>query len=358
MSGYLTNVYATEENDSPSQQDLRALPDSELFWREHIGMAVTASGKDFTLVGVAGSEEFSIPMQAKEVGTEYAFYISIENKSQQMCLGVMTVLSDFIRHFNPSVLMPMCSPGKSGAAHGTAEDLWIQAKQLVRHLKENQQLDFQNDWKLITVFFSNTNQCHLCPSAKEVPRAFVNLVDLSEALAISHQYQETGFSPAPELCNCSEEVTKLSKAVMQWSYQETWQDLLASSKFNKHESFTVVFQPFFFEIDRPWERSSPQDPSMLALGIWNSMMKPVGHKDEIFDGTERRTMKCPSQESPYLFTYRNSNYQAQRLKHTGRLQVTEGTEFNCPDKDPSDTVPTTDVNSLPKEEATEALQIA
>lgn len=33
--------------------------------------------------------------------------------------------------------------------------------------------------------------------------------------------------------------------------QETWQDLLASSKFNKHESFTVVFQPFFYEVDPP-----------------------------------------------------------------------------------------------------------
>lgn len=33
-----------------------------------------------------------------------------------------------------------------------------------------QQLDFQNDWKLITVFFSNTSQCHLCPSAQQVNR--------------------------------------------------------------------------------------------------------------------------------------------------------------------------------------------
>lgn len=31
-----------------------------------------------------------------------------------------------------------------------------------------QQLDFEKDWKLITVFFSNAGQCHLCPSAEEV----------------------------------------------------------------------------------------------------------------------------------------------------------------------------------------------
>ncbi|XP_040586851.1 phospholipase B1, membrane-associated isoform X2 [Mesocricetus auratus] len=287
---------------------------------------------------------------------------SIKNEPQHVCMEAMTVLSDIIRHFNPSVLMPTCSPGKSDAAHTTVEDLWTQAKELVRHLKEKPQLDFENDWKLITVFFSNTSQCHLCPSAQqkrhlmrsmeklceildylhqEVPRAFVNLVDLSEVLAMSHQHQETGFSPEPELCDCSEETTKLSKAIMQWSYQETWEGLLASSKFNDHESFTVVFQPFFYEVEPSTEMPEAQDPSTLALRIWNNMMKPVGHKDELIDAVERKTMKCPSQESPYLFTYRNSNYQAKQLKPTAKLQVREGTEFSCSDKDPSDTVPTT-----------------
>lgn len=33
--------------------------------------------------------------------------------------------------------------------------------------------------------------------------------------------------------------------------QETWEGLLASSKFNNHESFTVVFQPFFYEVEPP-----------------------------------------------------------------------------------------------------------
>ncbi|ERE67431.1 phospholipase B1, membrane-associated-like protein [Cricetulus griseus] len=270
---------------------------------------------------------------------------SIKNEPQHVCMEAMTALSDIIRHFNPSVLMPTCSPGKSGAAHNMVEDLWMQAKQLVRHLKENPQLDFKKDWKLITVFFSNTSQCHLCPSTQqkrhlirsmekmceildylhqEVPKAFVNLVDLSEVLAMSHQHQ-TGLSNSiPERI---------------W-YQEAWEGLLASIKFNKHESFTVVFQPFFYEVEPPSERSTPQDPRTLALGIWNNMMKPVGHKDELIDAVERKT-NCPSQESPYLFTYRNSNYQTKQLKPVAKLQVREGTEFSCSDKKPSNTVPTT-----------------
>uniref|UniRef100_A0A8C6QDM8 Phospholipase B1, membrane-associated n=1 Tax=Nannospalax galili TaxID=1026970 RepID=A0A8C6QDM8_NANGA len=311
---------------------------------------------DIKLVAAIGS--LGIPPDSGMVTVEKP--TRTENKAQQTCMGVMTALSDIIRHFNPSVLMATCSPERSDVASSAAEDLLIQAKDLVRNLKENPQLDFQHDWKLINVFFNNASQCYLCPSAQqkrylikhmdklveilnylhqEVPRAFVNLVELPEVTTMSHQ--GTGFSPASELCSCSGETSKLSEAVMQWSYQEAWEGLLASSKFNNHESFTVVFQPFFYDIALPSKRSSPQDSTTLAVSIWNNMMEPAGRKNEPFDATERRTIKCPSQDSPYLFTYKNSNYQPKLLKPLGRLQMREGSEFNCPDKNPSNTVPTT-----------------
>ncbi|XP_023367590.1 phospholipase B1, membrane-associated-like [Otolemur garnettii] len=170
-----------------------------------------------------------------------------EKRPQQTCMEAMTVLSDIIQHFNPSVLTPMC-PGERAVAHHGAEDLWIQAQELVRSMKENPQLDFQLDWKLINVFFSNASQCFLCPSAQQVPKAFVNLVDLSEVAKISHWLQGTQLSPTPESCNCPEETSKLAKVIKQWSYQEAWESLLASSKFSQQEFFTVVFQPFFYEI--------------------------------------------------------------------------------------------------------------
>ncbi|XP_023566793.1 phospholipase B1, membrane-associated [Octodon degus] len=279
--------------------------------------------------------------------------------------------------------MSTCPPGKSPAPHDGVEDLWIQAKELVRSLKENSQLDFQHDWKLINVFFSNTSLCYLCPSAhegtgslqaawesifylfifrtekngplmrdmdklaevlhylyQEVPRAFVNLVDLSEVVAMPRWHQETQLRPRPQSCGCSGENSKLATVVMQWSYQEAWDHLLAASSFNEKESFAVVFQPFFYEVSPPVEGSPSQDPTTLALSLWNNMMKPVGQKDEPFSAIERRPMKCPSQESPYLFTYRNSNYQSRLLKPQRQPQMREGTEIRCPDKDPSDSIPT------------------
>ncbi|XP_023603194.1 phospholipase B1, membrane-associated [Myotis lucifugus] len=278
----------------------------------------------------------------------------VRRRPQQACMGVVTVLSDIIKHFNPSVLRPVCTPGRKVIPHIGAEDLWIQAKELVRSMKKNQELDFQNDWKLINVFFSNANQCHLCPSTQqhrhvtgsmakltrmldyllqEVPRAFVNLVD------VSLRHQGTQLSLAAEPCRCSGDTSKLSRVVTQWSYQESWDSLLASSRYNQQESFSVVFQPFFYEAAlSPHSGVWPHlDSTTLALNLWNIMMEPTGQKDEPLRADEGWPMKCPSQENPYLFTYKNSNYLPRSHE---KLEARDGTEIRCPAMDPSDKIPT------------------
>ncbi|XP_045664850.1 phospholipase B1, membrane-associated [Ursus americanus] len=282
-----------------------------------------------------------------------------DQRPEQVCMEVVTVLSDIIRYFNPSVLTPLCVPGKRAVPHSGVEDWRAQAEELVRSMKEDQELDFQNDWKLINVFF-NSSQDYVCPSAQqqrhaagdlhrldgaldylqqEVPKAFVNLVDLSEILVLSHWDQGTELSPTEEPGRHSGENLKLSKVVTQGSYQESWDQLLASSKYNEQESFVVVFQPAFYET-LPSGEQPLQDPSTFALNLWNSMMKPAGQKDEPFGARETRPVTCPSQENPYLFTYKNSDY-LPRLPHSHeKLEVRDGMEITCPDKDPSDTIPT------------------
>ncbi|XP_006880749.1 PREDICTED: phospholipase B1, membrane-associated [Elephantulus edwardii] len=285
-----------------------------------------------------------------------------ENGLQQACM-VVTVLSDVIRYFNPSLLRPLCPSGKTGLPRDDTENLWIQAKELVRSMKENVQLDFQNDWKVINVFFSNVSQCHLCSSAnqeslvkdsmdkltktldylhQEIPKVFVNLVDLSEATGTSQWHQGTRLSSSDEPCSCLAETSKLSRVVMQWSYQETWEKFLASSKYNEYRSFTAVFQPLFSDtaLSSIVEKPLVQDPTTLALSLWNSMMEPAGQKDEPLSAKESVHIKCPTQEKPYLFTYKNSLYLPGSSKFPKKLEVREGAEIRCPDKDPSDSIPT------------------
>lgn len=45
----------------------------------------------------------------------------------------------------------------------------------------------------------------------------------------------------------------------------------------------------------------------MAIALWNNMLEPVGHKTTSNNFTYSRTkLKCPSPESPYLHTLRNS----------------------------------------------------
>ncbi|KAI4577393.1 hypothetical protein MJT46_003228 [Ovis ammon polii x Ovis aries] len=318
-------------------------------WREHIGRAAVARGKGFVFMGEVVTSLLKVhslrpsdikfvaaigngllhggphslrqvmlwdrggdPGTSPQMGQSLQVTAGCQDHSLKLALSL--VLSDAIRHFNPSVLKPICALGTGAVGRAAAEDLWIQAKDLVRNMKENQQLDFQNDWKLINVFFSNASQCHLCSSTQqqshvtssldqltrtldylqqEVPKAFVNLVDLSEALRGSHWHQKTLLSPTAQPCRCSGETSRLSNVVTQWAYQETWEHLLASSKYNEQESFVVVFQPFFYEraLPPPSGEQPFQDPTALGLTLWNSMVR-------------------------------------------------DGAEIRCSDKDPSDTVPT------------------
>ncbi|XP_060042785.1 phospholipase B1, membrane-associated-like isoform X2 [Erinaceus europaeus] len=283
---------------------------------------------------------------------------------KKVCMEVVTVLSDIIHHFNPSVLKPTCTPGKEIAPRRGAEGLLAQAEELVRSMKENQQLDFQNDWKLINVFFSNSSHCHLClfPQQQrfmqyamsklsetldylhqEVPKAYVNLIDFSMILESSSSWLDDAVSSQEaETCRCTVQATALYEAVSQWSYQETWEHTLFSSKYNQQDSFTLAYQPFFSSKNLPssLNRPPPWDPTSLALHLWNSMMEPAGHKDEPFSAREGTQVNCPPQGHPYLYTFWNSNYHPRLQTAPKMLEQVQGVKLQCPDKNPSSTIPT------------------
>ncbi|XP_038606787.1 phospholipase B1, membrane-associated-like [Tachyglossus aculeatus] len=204
-------------------------------------------------------------------------------------------------------------------------DLWLQANELVGSMKTNPQLDFENDWKLITVFLSPQDVCHPCSSNqqvdpvagnveeiqrvldflhKEVPRAFVNLVTNPESGDLSLPHQETGVSTPPrEPCACSKKPSTLERAVMRWSHQNYWEKLLASGRYDTEDSFTVVLQPIFHDRDSSLSSGSTlkwtDDSALatLALDLWNIMMEPVGQKEEPIHGQGSHSAKCPTQNS-------------------------------------------------------------
>uniref|UniRef100_A0A452FKE2 Phospholipase B1, membrane-associated n=1 Tax=Capra hircus TaxID=9925 RepID=A0A452FKE2_CAPHI len=222
-------------------------------------------------------------------------------------LALSLVLSDVIRYFNPSVLKPICPLGTGAVGRAAAEagrpvilGIWMGGF--------DGQLDFQNDWKLINVFFSNASQCHLCSSTQQVNRRreAEGLQMLGWHRIHTHFWLVLTCSPTAQPCRCSGETSRLSSVVTQWAYQETWERLLASSKYNEQESFVVVFQPFFYERALPEARPTPS---------------PAPDMDSWIVVIIRYLCL---QENPYLFTYRNSNYLPRMLKPQVKTEVRRG----------------------------------
>ncbi|POI35882.1 hypothetical protein CIB84_000366, partial [Bambusicola thoracicus] len=205
-----------------------------------------------------------------------------------------------------------------------------QAGEIVKLMKENQMMDFQNDWKLITVFFSAENPCSSCASTQPVPKAFVNLVDTTEmttSFLMCHDPQNASNSTENQ-CNCIHEQSMLNYNILRWSYQDAWEKLLKSKRYDQKDDFTVVLQPSlqetnlllslsrdgFFSTSKTQVETLEEDYTFMALSLWKNMLEPVGQKKP-YDFTELHQVQCPSQERSY------------------------GTNVPCFNQGPSDTVP-------------------
>ncbi|KAK9506832.1 hypothetical protein O3M35_008694 [Rhynocoris fuscipes] len=162
------------------------------------------------------------------------------------------------------------------------QDALSQAKSLVHKMKLTPEVDFQNDWKLVTMFFGANDLCsgqcynkeYFGPRAHaqklmkaldylhdNLPRTLVNLVpvlDVSVSVRIRRslvcRMLHTLF------CSCFHrgnnvmaEITRMTR-----EYQQEERNLISSGRYNRKEDFTVVIQPFmtFFNAPRNYSEGS------------------------------------------------------------------------------------------------------
>ncbi|XP_015685338.1 phospholipase B1, membrane-associated-like, partial [Protobothrops mucrosquamatus] len=143
-----------------------------------------------------------------------------------------------------------------------------------------QKINFQEDWKLITIFIGGNDLCDYCNDSvrsspeyyinsiqssldilhKEVPRAFVNLATVLDVIPVRKLYQEKSiYCPRlimRALCPCifkpndnSSEIEKLE--FLNRRYQEETHRLIESGRYDTREDFTVVVQPLFEKPEMP-----------------------------------------------------------------------------------------------------------
>uniref|UniRef100_G1KUV6 Phospholipase B1, membrane-associated n=1 Tax=Anolis carolinensis TaxID=28377 RepID=G1KUV6_ANOCA len=285
-------------------------------------------------------------------------------------LSSLTILIyNLVSVFNPSVqYYSTLGSNKTVSRRGTI-NLLSQAKEIVKNMKESQWIDYQNDWKLITVFqpcpshssvsqvtshFDNFKKLEgiLDFLYKEVPKVFVNLVD-STLLTISslpHTSLNHNSNFPSEICCYFNNFSRLDEAVWTWSYLDNLERLLASTNYELKNDFTVVLQTSLQENKIPMKITGKElAVTALGVGLWNNMMEPVGQKQP-YRFTEMPEAQCPSQEHPYFFTYRNSNYSSfpMELQIEPRSQERSlGTAIPCSDRTPSDTIPASVHNLRP-----------
>nr|ATU82880.1 secreted Esterase/lipase protein [Pristhesancus plagipennis] len=231
------------------------------------------------------------------------------------------------------------------------QDALSQAKSLVHKMKLTPEVDFQNDWKLVTMFFGANDICsgqcynkeYFGPRAHalklmkaldylhdNLPRTLVNLVpvlDVSVSVRIRRslvcRMLHTLFcSCFHRAGNVMAEITSITR-----EYQQEERNLISSGRYNRKEDFTVVIQPFmtFFNAPRNYSEEtqrkevidisyithdcfhfSQKGHALAANLLWNNMLEPIKDKSHASIDYPFQKIYCPTVHNPYFFTYNNS----------------------------------------------------
>ncbi|NXG22658.1 PLB1 Phospholipase, partial [Grallaria varia] len=309
-------------------------------------------------------------------------------------ISTVTTLANILREFNPSLVGYSTGTGKQDSANAAfnqavagarADDVPGQARKLVDRMKNDSRINFQNDWKLITLFIGGNDLCKFCEDPahhspenythniqialdllhKEVPRAYVNLVTIFSIASLRELHAWQG-NRCPKLlmrllCPCvitpKENSMELKKLIyFNRKYQERTRQLVESGRYDTKDDFTVVIQPFITNMDMPkTQEGQPDDTyfapdcfhfsqkahSQAARALWNNMLEPLGQKTDSQRIEDEIVLKCPVTAEPFLRTYKNSNY-----TYPNETPVSNyGSQLLCEDRSPS-SPPATSVHFL------------
>ncbi|XP_065835506.1 phospholipase B1, membrane-associated-like [Oscarella lobularis] len=261
-------------------------------------------------------------------------------------------LSNFLRYYNPNLIgystgvcstsnpsgSDACPNGNMNAAvsGSKSRDILPQAERLVTLMQNDQNIDFANDWKVVTLFIGGNDLCKYCimdppgwgitPAEyrhnveitldylkDNMPRTFVNLVNVVDITLLDSMRDLSNcdlFYQA--FCQCLDAQDQMLQMYVQ-EYQNGLRNLVEEAKYDQND-FTVVLQPFFEEMtlpsDDPLQFFAPdcfhfgvRGHAAVGVSLWNNMFEAVGAKSThpAYD----LDVSCP-QWPFYLRTRRNS----------------------------------------------------
>ncbi|KFV08609.1 Phospholipase B1, membrane-associated, partial [Pterocles gutturalis] len=329
-----------------------------------------------------------------DLGTEYrGLSWSIGGDAS---LENVTTLPNIFREFNVMITGYSTGTGSETDSNAflnqavpgaQAEHLPVQARNLLRLMETDPRIDFSADWKLITVHIGGNDLCNYCKDpdhysavnfssriqetldilhkqASAVPKALVSLVEVMDLLPLRQLFVNTEVQcptyMADYLCSCvltgeenSPNLAMVREATR--AYQLGIRRLVESGRYDTHENFTVIIQPFLQNPKIPLGQDGHPDVSyfapdcfhpsqkghsQLARALWNTVLQPVGEKADSFDFMADIVLDCPTQNKPFLATYKNSNYTYPPVEPTNQPIENWGSDLSCLEQAPSSRVPT------------------
>lgn len=232
-----------------------------------------------------------------------------------------------------------------GIPGAKAINLTYEVHELIGELKNPEKYDWENDWKMLTMFIGGNNLCQFCVDARStpqhyvddiqaaldilhtgeaVPKMIVNLVtifNIAQVAALGNEYFTC--KKAHEcFCYCALDTTLKSNIMLttfNGLYRDKVWDLYLSERYDTREDFTVILQPFFEETSPPQGDGGTFDLSYFApdcfhfskkghnlagQALWNSLWEPFAQKARMWDLGDK--LNCPTEEHPYIWTLQNS----------------------------------------------------
>uniref|UniRef100_A0A1I8HMA4 Phospholipase B1, membrane-associated n=1 Tax=Macrostomum lignano TaxID=282301 RepID=A0A1I8HMA4_9PLAT len=210
-----------------------------------------------------------------------------------------------------------------------SEDMLKQAYDLIQRMKADPTVDYQNDWKVITLFIGGNDLCAYCKNPRyyaaemytanikraldllhsEVPRAFVNVVNVLDVSQIKELNRGLACTVLHYFeCRCGafkQPTEELRQIVLEyqgnlsalWCCSLSWKKtVLPKNRCGKPD--LAYFAPDCFHL-------SGLGNARAAQALWNNMIEPVGAKRT--DWHIGEPIECLSPEQPYFYTNKNSN---------------------------------------------------
>lgn len=269
----------------------------------------------------------------------------------------VVTLAKILEKFNPNLRGvslgivnkddPAAGLNKADPESAESRDMLSQVQDVVATMESSTDYDYDNDWKLLTMYVGWHDLCYSCEdepgteftyrdniraaldwlhTEKAVPRMLVNVVGVAD-LSQTPVFIEGELCDliAALTCPCVvDEVYLPELRPLQQEYNRLVSEDITSGRWDTRSDFTVVYQPMLQD-NLPAEDETgilhdfmapdcvhPSTVSHQSYGLmlWDNMLSPVGsktHYGNVIDAIDDLVnVKCPTEENPYIFTNLNS----------------------------------------------------